>query len=154
MTDVSSNVRIVKVQKIELGASSSNKETLTNVIGYDPRPEHPDLQPSTNLTSVNPTGWRQPHKWVKITIQCNGNIYHPIHHNGSGNVNYYPSTTDTPVLPYLKFFGLDENGMVWTETATGAIVNRVYTAMADDKTTLTVIEIKAYSLTPLTPAIP
>jgi hypothetical protein len=151
VVDISPNVKIKKVTKIELGASSVDKETLENIVGVDYRPIHPDHTPQTVMSTVNPTGWNKPHKWLKFTIQCLGNVYHPIFHNGSGNVAYYSYTTDNPALPYLEFFLEDENGGVWTVTVTGAIVNRVYDALADDRTPLTIIEILAYSMTPLTP---
>lgn len=154
MTDINQNLRIVRVEKIELGASSGDHEDLTNVVAVDPRPAHPDMQPLTTLNAVNPVGFSDPHKWVKFTVQCLGNVYHAVHHNGSGNVDYYPLTVNTPALPYLKFYLRDEANGAWTVTATGAKVNKEYTVLADDRTPLTIVEILATSMTPYTPGTP
>jgi hypothetical protein len=143
-------VRIVSVTKIELGASGSDKETLTNI-----KRVIPDRYPrrhtgQTVMNTVNPVSWLKPHKYPLFDIHCLGEVYEAIYHNGSGNVAYDSYTADNPEIPYFKFFLKDENGAEWTVSLTGAIIDAVLDGISDGEDMLTVILVSAKSRTPLT----
>lgn len=143
-------VVIKEVTKVELGASSNDKETLQNVkrVVYGKVPTR--HTPQTVMGTVNPIGWNKPHKYCIFELHCLGDIYDAIYKNGGEEVAYDSFTGDNPSLPFCKFFLKDENGSIWTTTLTGAIVDGVQEGVNDGEDMISIIYISAKSMTPLT----
>lgn len=144
------NVRIVKVTKIELGAATgATSETLSNVkrVVWGKVPTR--HTPLTVMATVVPVGWNRPHKYVILEFHCLGEIYHAVYHNGTGNVAYDSFTADNPALPYCKIFLADENSAEWTVTLTGAIIDGVNEGMNDGEDMVSIIYVSAYSMGPM-----
>lgn len=137
---------LVHVTKIELGASSGSKETITEVkrVGIGAVPSR--HQPRTTLNAVSPVGWRKPHKYLIFEFHClnAAEVYEAIYHNGSGPVAYDVPDGDNPDLPYCKIFYTDNQGAGWTRTLTGAIIDGVDDAINDGEDLLAVIRVSAY----------
>lgn len=107
---------------VEIGASAEDKEDVTNIesVVYREVPQ-PNIKPITVMNSVPPVGWHTGHRWVEGEIHVKSEAYEAIHNNGSGPVDYLPTTRTAPIAcPHLLIKLLTTAGAGWTATILGA----------------------------------
>jgi hypothetical protein len=106
---------------VELGESSSDKETLSNCkeVVWEEMPATTQAQPQTVMNTVPPLDFHRPHKWVRGEIHSQADMYHAFHHNGTGNKQYIVPGGENVEIPYAVVSSIDKVGKTWKWTFTG-----------------------------------
>lgn len=137
MTDIFTGKVTLKV-----GASDVSNVNITNVklLGWDKK--HP-ITPQTVANTVNPVGWHKGHKHVEGELHVLSEAVDAMRKQG---VDYIPDDAVNPAVPYFVATVTDNDGGVWTATATGAIMGEVKQTYKDGEDTIIVYSFKAYKI--------